>query len=130
MVRDNAGIQISVAKKACSWRFCREYSSSLRIHFRHHDSFSNDDAVVVVERKTFGRCSEGLVRHTRLAHHTSIPQLTVLVKPMTTTPTNIELDKITREIKTGAKSLHRRSILRVTALRCVSVYDDCLVLLA
>lgn len=90
------------------------YSSALGIHFCHHKPFSDDDGddavVVLVERKTFARCSEGLVRHTSLAHQTSIPQLTVLVKATTTTPTNIELDKITREINTGAKSLHRRSI--------------------
>ena len=74
--------------------------------------------------KIFGRCSEGLVLHTRRAHQISIPQLSVLVHPTTTTPINIELYKMTSEIKTGANSLHRRSIRRVTALRCVSVYDD------
>lgn len=67
----------------------------------------------------------GLIRHTRLAHHISIPQLRLLIHPITITPTNIELDKMMREMNTGAKSLHRRSIRRVTALRCVSVYDDC-----
>lgn len=42
---------------------------------------------------------------------------------MTTTPTNIDVDNMMTEINTGAKSLHKRSIRRVTALRWVRVYD-------
>lgn len=120
MVRERAGIQISVAKKARSWDFCRE--KVVVIDWRHFESSSSfTDAAEII--KIFGRRSIAFVLQTRFAHHISIPQLSVLVQPMTRTLINIEVDKIMTEIKTGAKSLHRRSIRRVTALRWVRLYD-------
>lgn len=120
MVRERAGIQISVAKKARSWDFCRE--KVVMIDWRHFESYSSfADAAEII--KTFGCRNIAFVLQTRFAHHISIPQLSVLVQPMTRTLINIEVDKIMTEIKTGAKSLHRRSIRRVTALRWVRVYE-------
>lgn len=119
MVRERAGIQISVAKKARSWDICREKAFGIDWHQENFESPSSADAA-----KTFGRRSTAFVLQTRFAHHISIPQLSVLVNPMTRTPTNIEVDKMMTEINTGANSLHRRSIRRVTALRWVRVYDS------
>lgn len=118
MVRERAGTQISVAKKARSWDICREKAFGIDWRQDHFKSPSSADAL-----KVFGRRSTAFVLQTRFAHHISIPQLSVLVHPMTRTPTNIEVDKMMTEINTGAKSLHNRSIRRVTALRWVRVYD-------
>lgn len=117
MVRESAGIQISVAKKARSWDFCRKKAFGMDWRQDHFESSAD------AEIKTFGRRSTGFVLQTRFAHHISIPQLSVLVQPTTTTPTDIEVDKMMTEINIGAKSLQRRSIRRVTALRWVRVYD-------
>lgn len=68
--------------------------------------------------------SRGFLRQTLRALHTSNPQLKALVPATNMTPAGSEVNEMTKEIEIGARSLHRRSIRRMTVLRWVRLYAD------